>query len=83
MKLSQCHIKLLQQLIELPTNRRLGMDVPPAFIDLVAAGYAKMIPIGITQHLAEITETGREALAVGEHANDVRITLDSSGRMAS
>jgi hypothetical protein len=83
MKLSQCHTKLLRQLIEFPTNRRLGMDVPSEFIDLVTAGYAKIIPIGISQRLVEITESGRGALADAEQANSVPTILPSSSRLAS
>jgi hypothetical protein len=78
MKLNNSHIKVLRQLVELPTNKRLGTDVPQELIDLQTAGYAKIIPIGISQHLAEITDAGRDAMT--EQTVGIRIILDSSRR---
>jgi hypothetical protein len=80
MRLSQSHSKLLRQLVTLPPNKRIWTHVPREYIDLETAGYAKIVPVGASQHLFEITEDGREALSDADQEFGVRLVLDSSDR---
>jgi len=60
-------VRLLRQFADMPLSERLCAGaVPDRLTELQAAGYAKVIPIGISQALIEITDGGRQALAAFE-----------------
>jgi hypothetical protein len=67
--LNHTSIHLLRQFVALPLNQRVQTGAVPTGLDeLEAAGYAQIIPIGMSQHLIEITDGGRQALAEFEQA---------------
>ncbi len=71
MRLDADCVRLLRQFADMPLSERLCAGaVPERLSELEAAGYAKVIPIGISQALIEITDGGRQALAAFETSAD-------------
>jgi len=81
MKLTDSHVNLLRELVELPAHRRVSTGhVSPGFVELKDAGLARVIPIGVLDLLTEITDDGRKALASAERPE---IRPPVKGRFAS
>ena len=73
MVLTESHFDALRQLAELPTKMRVRTyGVPQELIDLTAAGFAEIVPIGVVAVLPEITDDGRKALATAGRSNQQR-----------
>jgi hypothetical protein len=69
MVLTDVHVELLRQLIELPENMRIKdpYNMPIGCKELEAAGYAAFLAAGNPQDLlVEITDKGRQALTAEE-----------------
>jgi hypothetical protein len=70
MRLSDHHYESLRQLVELPPDKRVRTGrVPQEVMDLEAAGFAQIIPVGVLDVLTEITIAGRTALADAERSS--------------
>lgn len=64
MKLDERHVRLLRRLIALPLSGRMKQgSVPDLVKELEVTGYVRLVPVGLSQQLAEVTDGGRKALA--------------------
>jgi len=64
LQLTEAHIKLLQQLVDLPEPKRVTRGaVAQGCRELEVVGYVKIVPVNMSDLLTEITGEGRRALA--------------------
>ena len=71
MTLTEEHLVLLRQLVDLPPGKLLRHGSVPAVVkELEDAGYATITAIGISDLLSEITDAGRRAIAEADSRLD-------------